>query len=720
MATQTPNLNLVLPDYADKADIGVVNDNFKKIDDFSGGGKVEEWLDSIQEKADESLAKIAQDATSYLNNIQKETNESLNEIENKAKNSLESIPDDYEVLAGEVNSLKDHTADIMGFCGIVEEIKLVEEKGWVWGGYYNTRDNSVVDLAGDTHFEVSGSRGYLKIPYTSGEIYHITGSGGAKGFLWSLIAEDGTILSSSGNGTGVGVTAEDYVLQYDKDCTLLVQVLKSATHSVRKEVVILNAKEELKKPVEVKGWTFGGYYDLSGDTVDLNSDANFVTEVSRGYLRVDYKSGDVYRITGSGGSKARLWAFVASDGTILDVAKSNAIETGYVLTYVADCTLIVEVSKYASYALFKEEHDPLPDAMARVNGRISAIENTSYVFGNGINCDYETPTIPAFVDPGEDQRLSYFYGLYDALVAAYPEYVQKIDCDAEVTAAGITKPDELSNYPTYMYKFSPAFAPSTSSLTGATISKPITLFVTTGTHGELMAVWDMYQIMKLICESWQTDENLEALRWESVIYIMPCSTPYAVDKNIRVNHNSVNINRNCPTAEWAVAEEGTTDYTGPSAASEYETKLFMHYLDALKPHVYIDHHNSYRTSKNTSWWGFAVGQHLVNIIATSISDRSRKLRKRLTGIYPEGNWVIDGYATDYTHQGDKCQYGYEQGIHTFTYETNASAFYENGVNVPDGTEAYASLPATIAVDGFLNFVLLALKELAKRPYLPAD
>ena len=39
MATNTPNLNLILPDYADKADIGVVNDNFKKIDDFSGGGK---------------------------------------------------------------------------------------------------------------------------------------------------------------------------------------------------------------------------------------------------------------------------------------------------------------------------------------------------------------------------------------------------------------------------------------------------------------------------------------------------------------------------------------------------------------------------------------------------------------------------------------------------------------------------------------------------------
>lgn len=122
MATQTPNLNLVLPDYADKADVGVINDNFKKIDNFSGGGKVDEWLSDIQKKADESLAKINQDATSYLKSIQSEANESLqeiqteateslNEIENKAKNSLESIPDDYETLAADVSSLKDTKAD---------------------------------------------------------------------------------------------------------------------------------------------------------------------------------------------------------------------------------------------------------------------------------------------------------------------------------------------------------------------------------------------------------------------------------------------------------------------------------------------------------------------------------------------------------------------------------------------------------------------------------
>jgi hypothetical protein len=193
-----------------------------------------------------------------------------------------------------------------------------------------------------------------------------------------------------------------------------------------------------------------------------------------------------------------------------------------------------------------------------------------------------------------------------------------------------------------------------------------------------------------------------------------------VDKNVRVNQNGVNVNRNCPTSGWVEANAGTTDYTGASAASEYETKLFAHYLDTLNPFVYVDHHNSYKSVRNISWWGSAVEQHLLNALATVIADRSRKLRKRLTGVYPEGNWAIDGYATDYINQGTRGRYGYEQGIHTFTFETNAVAFYENGANVPNGTEQYGSLASTVAVDGFLNFVLLALKELAKQPYVPAE
>lgn len=40
MATSTPNLNLILPDYSDKADISVLNDNFQKIDEYCANGGV--------------------------------------------------------------------------------------------------------------------------------------------------------------------------------------------------------------------------------------------------------------------------------------------------------------------------------------------------------------------------------------------------------------------------------------------------------------------------------------------------------------------------------------------------------------------------------------------------------------------------------------------------------------------------------------------------------
>ena len=46
MATLTPNLKLVLPDYSDQADIKVFNDNFRKIDEhyIEGGGEYNEDL----------------------------------------------------------------------------------------------------------------------------------------------------------------------------------------------------------------------------------------------------------------------------------------------------------------------------------------------------------------------------------------------------------------------------------------------------------------------------------------------------------------------------------------------------------------------------------------------------------------------------------------------------------------------------------------------------
>lgn len=478
------------------------------------------------------------------------------------------------------------------------------------------------------------------------------------------------------------------------------------------------------RKVACEDWVMDGYfYNTSGDTVDLNGDTSKVNNSEFYFQKVAYKKGETYYITGKGGQSCRLWNFVSDDGTILSKALKDATVTDYVLTYDEDCTLLLQVNKSFNYSLYKDVTANVAEMYDVLNEKVEKLEGdkgTAYVFGTGIDCDYTTPAIPEFVDQGYGKRLAYFYGLYDALVAAYPDYVTKVDCDADMAAAGIAKPENLSAYPMYMYKFSPAFTPGSAALGAPTISNPIKLFVTTGTHGEFMAIWDMYQTMRLVCEEWQSDTNLEALRWECEIYVLPCSGLVTVDNGWRVNVNKVDLNRNCPTKGWAVKGEAGVDntYTGTEAGSEYETKVFMHYLAAINPHVYVDHHNSSH-QEYCSFYAEAKEQSLINIAAATISSRSRKLRMNLEGVYPENDWKINGFVQTPKDKGSRCLYAYEQGYHSITFETYPKAYYENGEAVPEGTDAYTETACTIAVDGFLNFTLLALKELAKQPYVPA-
>lgn len=497
---------------------------------------------------------------------------------------------------------------------------------------------------------------------------------------------------------------------------------KAAGDAIQK----LRAEVELIQPVEnieLPNWVMDNYYyDVSGDTVDLTGDTNKKSNSMYYFQIIDYKAGEKYYITGRGGGGPRLWCFVDGNGNILQKADADTTATMLPLTFEQDCTLLVQIHKNYEHALYKEKTS---DAGRRLGELETIVRNMasgqSFVFGAGINCDFLTPTIPKFAEPADGEKLAYFYGLYDELAESYPDYVQKIDCDAEMAAAGIAKPNNLSNYPMYMYKFAPAFTPGASNLAAATISKPIKLYITTGTHGELTAVWDMYQTMRLVCEAWQTDANLEALRWECEIYIIPCSGLVTVDRGERQNINSVDLNRNCPTAGWAVTGAvGDETYTGPEAGSEYETKVFMHYLDSINPHVYIDHHNTSRGASRVSFYAEAKEQSLIDIAATVISSRSRKLRMRLDNVFPENNWEINGFVQIPEDIGSRCLYAYEQGYHSVTFETNSWMYYKNGEIVSGGTDSYSSTACTIAVDGISNFILLALKELAKRPYIPSD
>ncbi len=73
------------------------------------------------------------------------------------------------------------------------------------------------------------------------------------------------------------------------------------------------------------------------------------------------------------------------------------------------------------------------------------------------------------------------------------------------------------------------------------------------------------------------------------MYFIPCLNPYGMGKNVRGNKNGVDINRNYPTRNWELSQKDEF-YSGPTPASETETKFMMEVLEKVKPHIILTLH----------------------------------------------------------------------------------------------------------------------------------
>jgi len=345
------------------------------------------------------------------------------------------------------------------------------------------------------------------------------------------------------------------------------------------------------------------------------------------------------------------------------------------------------------------------------------LENPFYQFGIGIDCKYETPQVNALSLPPQGERVSFFHSLYDELVSLYPTYVSKVDCDSEYaqTPDAMTRPSELSSTPIYMYKFIPAYTPKDVGIDQTeTMKSKLKVFIVTGTHPEYMAMWDCYQTMKMICENWATNDNLDALRHEAEYYVIPCSGPYGIDNSSRVNYNGVDLNRNAPASNWILTENDGDTYSGPEPASEYETKIFVYYMEYIKPQVFIDHHNAYFGNNKNLMYVTSKVEGGWDIGAAHISYMTRRWKKRYNTIFPNDD-VIYGFAQKTLSPGTRGWYGCDMGALGFTYESNEHLLYTNGEYTPsDPRNSSDPVTCTLATDGFLNFLLRVLKTYSEK------
>ena len=273
------------------------------------------------------------------------------------------------------------------------------------------------------------------------------------------------------------------------------------------------------------------------------------------------------------------------------------------------------------------------------------------------------------------------YDMYDGLMALYPKYITKVDCDAAAQAAlKIAAPSYMEGLPIYMYKFTPKIG---GNDTGADQTSRFKILITSMHPQEKFGILAMFNMVKMICKNWANDVNAEQLRSLVDIYIMPCPWPWNMENGSRVNYNGVNGNRQFPTSKWAESGQGTQNWSGTEPLSEYEAKVINYFLLQIQPHVSVDVHTS--GNDNVGHMGiFLVNKFdkslvdLCGVIARTTSNRA---------IQDNSNFPQDGdtcmygvYPEDARTMGEFYEYAYEQGCkYSILSEESPYSNWTNGM-----------------------------------------
>lgn len=293
--------------------------------------------------------------------------------------------------------------------------------------------------------------------------------------------------------------------------------------------------------------------------------------------------------------------------------------------------------------------------------------------------------------------LEQIYARFDALVAAHPDFVTRLDAaellglvypDYANGVSGSTTYSDTPAYKTYMY----CFSYKNDYLGNNTNNKKKKLLIISGVHGnEIAAPFNTYLFAKQLCDGWVEDANFFKMRAAFDIYIIPCVNGYGMYHLMRGNANKVNINRNYPVKNWAVGGEDTMDsangcnYTGASAGSEFETQVVMGITEYIAPDMAIDHHN-YGGEQNWQFYTDVNEKKLLRLVYQSLVDCSFVFQKN----YPQyfgANFAMlvnktgtapgDLLSTD---SGTGARWWYELGVpFDATIEISHSINFKNGV-----------------------------------------
>ncbi|GEM_PF-4606364 len=287
-------------------------------------------------------------------------------------------------------------------------------------------------------------------------------------------------------------------------------------------------------------------------------------------------------------------------------------------------------------------------------------------------------------------NLNAFYALYDDLTTAYPTYVKK-------TTLGSDK----DGNPIHQYQFNAPDVPTVA----ATSMKP-KIIIMSNIHGwEKACTYVLYQSLKEICEQWQNNESLEALRWGANIIVVPVINPSGFISLDRKNSNGVDLERNFPTG-WVQGLPADETYGGVAPLSEPEAVIIDNLLanntDAIQ---FMSCHSfsgmTPAAFPNGVWtWLPLTTDFGINLAKSLIMKNSIQSKK----LYPFINVDYVGYADKGAPPGASSYHAtHYYGVQGGTFEICGKMYWEPGQ--PFLSEAVVTCGSNLII----NWLLMNIK-----------
>lgn len=293
--------------------------------------------------------------------------------------------------------------------------------------------------------------------------------------------------------------------------------------------------------------------------------------------------------------------------------------------------------------------------------------------------------------------LEQVYSKFDTLASSNSDYITELDA-AEI--AGLTYPSycNLNGEANGEYLATPSYtikvwklSMNNDSLYKGILGRKIKVLMVSGEHGnEISSPYNLYLFAKSLCERYNVDRDILALRTNFEFYFIPCLSGYSQYHQLRGNANGVNIMRNFPTYNWRVSGEETktsqygNEYSGKEAASEFETQIEINIVKKLGIDAVFGFHN-YDHATNRSFYIITNNKDMTQACMKSCVDVKFAQIKNMPNVFGNNADIVtkpyspSALAEEEGYFGIPSIYFEEYGLKcAATIEISNGLSYSNG------------------------------------------